>query len=147
MTTFFYFSENIFGYRDLKINFWMCGSTLKSFIGYDYAEKLTKEQTGGVEADPIMEPLVKIMAEGQIVESKEELSAHMRSDKVTKFKPLGDKVEEFSVADETYEIYSCDDTVTGFRDYHAKLQPWIMFYIDAASYIDIDDANWRFFLV
>ena len=27
------------------------------------------------------------------------------------------------------------------------IQVWIMFYIDAASYIDIDDDNWKFFLL
>jgi len=44
-----------------------------------------------------------------------------------------------------FEVYLADESVPGFRDFHARLQPWIMFYIDAASYIDIDDNNWRFF--
>ncbi len=34
----------------------------------------------------------------------------------------------------------------GFIPYHKRLQPWIMFYIDAASYIDSDDPNWLYFL-
>lgn len=33
------------------------------------------------------------------------------------------------------------------RDYHERLQAWIMFFIDAASFIDIDDDSWRFFLL
>ena len=47
----------------------------------------------------------------------------------------------------TYEIYYSDIKTPGFKDYHKRLQPWIMFYIDAASYIDDDDDNWRFFLL
>ena len=47
----------------------------------------------------------------------------------------------------TYEIYYCDIKAPGFKDYHRRLQPWIMFFIDAASYIDDDDDNWRFFLL
>jgi len=142
-------NENIFGYQDLKIDFWMCASTLKTFINVKYADKVDKDKTGGVDADPVLEPLLKILGEGQVVESKEEMAAHLRSDKVTKFKPMGTKIDEFKSNDDTsFELYFVDcATDPSFRDYHSKLQPWIMFYIDAASYIDIDDANWRFFLV
>ena len=47
----------------------------------------------------------------------------------------------------TYEIYYTDIKYAGFKDFHRRLQPWIMFFIDAASYIDDDDDNWRFFLL
>jgi len=142
-------NENIFGYQDLKIDFWMSGSTLKTYINVNYAEKIDKVKTGGVEADPVLEPLIKILAEGQVLESKDAMAAHLASEKVTKFKPLGTKIDEFkSKNNESFEIYYVDcATEPSFRDYHSKLQPWIMFYIDAASFIDIDDANWRFFLV
>ena len=49
----------------------------------------SKDKTDGVEADPVLEPLLKILAEGQVLGSKQELATHMASDKVTKFKPLG----------------------------------------------------------
>jgi len=39
----------------------------------------------------------------------------------------------------TFEIYQSTTSDQGFKDYHERLQFWIMFYIDAASYIDIDD--------
>merc|ERR1712109_202917 len=87
------------------------------------------------------------MAEGQIVDSRDALLSHLNSDKVKKFIPHGTKIDEFKVEDETFVIYSADDSIPGFREYHSKLQPWIMFYIDAASYIDVDDSNWRFFLM
>ena len=127
----------------------MSGSTLKTYINVNYAEKIDKVKTGGVEADPVLEPLIKILAEGQVLESKDAMAAHLASEKVTKFKPLGTKIDEFkSKNNESFEIYYVDcATEPSFRDYHSKLQPWIMFYIDAASFIDIDDANWRFFLV
>ena len=73
----------------------MSASTLKTFINVSYSEKIDKVKTGGVEADPVLEPLLKILAEGQVLESKEQMAAHMASDKVTKFKPLGEKFEVF----------------------------------------------------
>lgn len=140
-------NENVFGYRNLNIDLWMCASTLKTFIGMSYDEKLDKARSDGVEPDPVIEPLLKIMAEGQVVDSKEALLNHLNSEKVKKFVPMGSKIDEFVVKNETFVIYAAGDTIPGFREYHDKLQPWIMFYIDAASYIDVDDSNWRFFLI
>ena len=77
-------------------------------------------------------------------------------DETTTFKPTGKSTEYQyiyyiilgrSFQPRTYEIYYSDIKTPGFKDYHKRLQPWIMFYIDAASYIDDDDDNWRFFLL
>merc|ERR1712126_326890 len=59
----------------------------------------------------------------------------------------GEKVHEFKSKDKSFEVYKCDESTAGFRAYHERLQFWIMFYIDAASFIDIDDDSWRFFLL
>ena len=82
-------NENILGYQDLKIDFLISASTLKAFIDINCSKKIDKDKTDGVEADPVLEPLLKILAEGQVLASKQELATHMASDKVTKFKPLG----------------------------------------------------------
>ena len=75
-------NENVFGYRNLNIDFWMCASTLKTFIGMSYDEKLDKARSDGVEPDPVIEPLLKIMAEGQVVDSKEALLNHLNRYKI-----------------------------------------------------------------
>ncbi len=46
-----------------------------------------------------------------------------------------------------FELYFCEGSEPGFREYHRKMQPWIMFYIDAASYIDADDDRWKYFVM
>ena len=60
---------------------------------------------------------------------------------------MGELVDTISVGGKTYEVFRCLESTPGFREYHERLQAWIMFYIDAASYIDIDDDNWRIFLM
>lgn len=60
---------------------------------------------------------------------------------------MGELVDTISRKDKTYEVFRCLESTPGFREYHERLQAWIMFYIDAASYIDIDDDNWRIFLM
>jgi len=146
--------EHVFGYRGLKIDLWMSAASLKAYARMNADETITLSQSEGVKPDLVLPPLVKILAEGQVTESIDAFTTEIQSDRETKFKPQGEKITEFEIHDtkdegkaRTYEIYYCDINAPGFKDYHKRLQPWIMFYIDAASYIDDDDDNWRFFLL
>jgi histone acetyltransferase 1 len=47
----------------------------------------------------------------------------------------------------TWEIYMCEVTTPGFLKYHDRLQTFVLWFIDAASFIDTDDDHWRFFLM
>ena len=47
--------------------------------------------------------------------------------------------------DRHFEIYFCDVLAPGYRDYHERIQPFLLFYVDAASYIDSDDDKWNFY--
>jgi len=143
-------NENIFGYRGLKIDLWMTSDTLDTFVGFSYDDKISPKRTDGVEPDKIVDPLTGILAPGSFVTSKEEFVKKVEAER--DFRPMGEKVHSYSKDDKSgvtnqYEVYMCQEATPGFRQYHDRLQSWIMFYIDAASYIDIDDDSWRFFLL
>ena len=40
-----------------------------------------------------------------------------------------------------------DMTCSGFRDYHERLQTFLLWFIDAASFVDTDDDKWTFYLL
>ena len=46
-----------------------------------------------------------------------------------------------------FEIYKTDISCPGFSSFHERLQTFIMFFIDAASFIDVDDDRWTFYLL
>ena len=46
-----------------------------------------------------------------------------------------------------FEMYTCEIEEPGFRSYHERLQTFLLWYVDAASFIDVDDDRWRFYLV
>jgi len=46
-----------------------------------------------------------------------------------------------------FEMYSCTIDEPGFRSYHERLQTFLLWYVDAASFIDVDDDHWRYYLV
>jgi len=143
-------NENVFGYRGLKIDMWMTADTLDTYVGFSYDDKISPKRTDGVEPDKILEPLTNILSQGSFVTNKEEFVATV--DREREFMPMGEKVHSFTKTDKSgetnqYEVYMAREATPGFRQYHERLQSWIMFYIDAASYIDIDDDSWRFFLL
>lgn len=52
-----------------------------------------------------------------------------------------------SVLPKTYEIYACDITVPKFKEYLMKMETFILWFIDAASFVDPDDERWKFFVM
>jgi len=142
-------TENIFGYRDLSVAIEMTAATLKTKLSFDAVETMSEKD--GVAPDPVLDPLIKILGENQVAKNEDEFKSEFEKDK--KFKPFGKKLSEYATKsgetgeDEVYEMYACEGSESGFKEYHERMQPWILFYIDAASYIDFDDSNWRFFVV
>ena len=46
-----------------------------------------------------------------------------------------------------FEVYKTDIEAIGFRDFHERIQPFLLFFVDAASYIDVDDDRWDYYLL
>nr|CAD7454162.1 unnamed protein product [Timema tahoe] len=69
------------------------------------------------------------------------------------FRPPGELQHRFTTEcnentiTKQYEVYLCTGTTPEFRRYHERLQTFLLWFIDAASFIDIDDNNWRFFVM
>jgi histone acetyltransferase 1 len=141
-------NEVVFGYKDLRINLVMASGSLQTFLSYSYSCKVDPVKTDGVKPDDVIKPLIKILAPGSFTENKDEFIKYLTSTKETGFRPMGELLHNFKTKDDdTFEVYMCTEATPGFREYHERLQSWIMFYIDAASFIDIDDESWRFFLL
>jgi len=145
-------NENIFGYKGLKVLLYMSASGLRSYLTSSHTDKVDPAKSDGVTADDVLAPLVNVLAPNSVTMNKEEFVVSLDSDSEVNFKPMGDLVNSFSLSDKegvdrTFEVYFASEATPGLRDYHERLQPWIMFYIDAASFIDIDDDSWRFFLL
>ena len=79
---------------------WMSAASLKTFVRMTADETISLTQSQGVNPDPVLPPLVKIFAEGQVAENLNTFEAELLSEKEKKFKPHGEKVTEFDVARE-----------------------------------------------
>ncbi|XP_015592461.1 histone acetyltransferase type B catalytic subunit [Cephus cinctus] len=138
--------ESIFGYRDLRVKLYYSAGSLETYLGMTYAEKVNKLMYEGVEPDEVL-PKFSGKLTAQIHDSLDSFIKSLKKDDT--FRPHGEQLHSFSVNDQGdirhFEVYKADMSYKGFREYHQRLQTFLLWYIDAANFIDIDDDQWHYF--
>jgi histone acetyltransferase 1 len=46
-----------------------------------------------------------------------------------------------------FAIFKTGIESPGFREYHERLRTFLLWFVDAASYLDDDDDRWSFYLL
>ncbi|XP_041982856.1 histone acetyltransferase type B catalytic subunit [Aricia agestis] len=143
-------NENVFGYTDLKIKLYHTAASLQTYLGISYTDKLDPAKTGGLKPDDIEGCMKKVLAPGYL-KNIDLFVSSLEKDK--NFTPCGTLKHSFTVTPDdggdkrTFEVYFSETTTPGFLPYHERLQTFLMWFVDAASYIDVDDDQWTFFTV
>ncbi|XP_069680649.1 histone acetyltransferase type B catalytic subunit [Periplaneta americana] len=139
-------SESIFGYHDLKIQLYYSAGRLTTYFGISYSEKVTPDKFDGIQADEIFDKVSEKLQPG-FHTNLDDFCSDLEKD--ANFVPFGDLKHSFTTNDgkRSWEIYMCEVTTPNFQKYHERLQTFVLWFIDAASFIDADDDHWRFFLV
>ncbi|XP_058405233.1 histone acetyltransferase type B catalytic subunit isoform X3 [Diceros bicornis minor] len=141
--------ETAFGYKGLKILLYYIAGSLSTMFRVEYASKVD-ENFDCVEADDVEGKIRQIIPPGFCTNTNDFLSL---LEKEVDFKPFGTLLHTYSVLSPTggenftFQIYKADMTCTGFREYHERLQTFLMWFIETASFIDVDDERWHYFLV
>lgn len=141
-------NENIFGYKDLRVRLYYTAGSLAIYLNHKYAQRVDDFSSDGMQADDVHGKIAELITTGCYYTNIDEFAA--RVDKEEDFLPLGAKIEEYHTRDEhgdehTFEFYMCNVADTpAFVPFHARLQTFMLWFVDAASYIDIDDPQWSF---
>lgn len=145
------FGENecIFGYKDLKIRLFYTAGPLNIYMGVKYTSRIDDIQNDGLKGDDVIGAISKLLTTGCYYTNIDEFLTKL--DKEESFKPFGEKVYSWEIEQEnnvrrTFEIYECTVDTPGFVAYHARLQTFLLWFVDAASYIDTTDSQWVFFI-
>lgn len=137
--------EIIFGYQDLKVQLFYSAGYLETYLGMTYTEKVNAEYEG-VEADEVLTKIAAKLAPDVHYSLTNFTNALSKDDMFT---PYGKLIHSFSLNDEgttrRFEVYKADMNYKGFREYHQRIQTFLLWYIDAALFIDIDDDRWQYF--
>ncbi|XP_013139700.1 PREDICTED: histone acetyltransferase type B catalytic subunit [Papilio polytes] len=143
-------NENIFGYTDLNIKLYYSAGSLQTYLGIDYANKIEPSKSDGMKADDVEGTLRKVLAPGYVTNLDRFISL---LGKDRNFVPHGQLEHAFTLESRDggqkrlFEVYYCETSTPGFLAYHQRLQTFLLWYVDAASFIDVDDDQWTFFTV
>ncbi|CAB1441714.1 unnamed protein product [Pleuronectes platessa] len=140
--------EVAFGYKGLQIQLFYTAGNLSTILKVKYSSKVT-ETFDCVEPDEVEGKIREIVPAGFTCNTDDFISL---LEKEANFKPFGTLLHTYTVHSEeagelTYQIHKADITCPGFLEYHERLQTFLMWFIETASFIDPDDDRWDFFLV
>ncbi|KAG8903331.1 histone acetyltransferase 1 [Tulasnella sp. 403] len=156
--------EKIYGYEDLEIQLKFASGSLQQFLSITYSSKL--QGAGSKVADDVEGTLYKFIPADYL---KNEGEFQKRVDKeATSFQPLGQKIYSYARPAEgssgkgkgneksrppvsegdddavVYEVYWATWDTPGFREYHRRMQLFVLLYIEGGSYIQEDEEKWEF---
>lgn len=143
-------NESIFGYQDLKVKILYTAGPLHIYLGIEYSSKADELSGGDIKADDVVNTIAQKLPDGCYFVNMDEFLKTL--DKADKFMPFGEKLVEFTHKNQetgeerNFEIYHCDYKVPAFLKFFGRLQTFILWFVDAASYIDVDDMQWSYFI-
>jgi len=135
-------SETIFGYKDLQVQLYYHAGSLLTYLGMKYQSKVPASMH--IPPDPVLPAIAEKLPQGYCT-NLDVFMSKLGDEK--EFKPFGEKIHEYSRNDLDYEIYQGNINTPGLNEYHQRLQTFILWFIDAASFIDADDEKWNFFFL
>lgn len=101
-------------------------------------------QNSGLKPDDV-NVITEFFPDGYYTNLEEFLNVMEKKSKA--FEPPGEKILEFKTDEgRTFQFQLCESSTANFQQYHARLESFIFWFIDASSRIDHDE-RWRFFVV
>ncbi|KND02790.1 histone acetyltransferase catalytic subunit HAT1 [Spizellomyces punctatus DAOM BR117] len=136
--------ETINGYQNLKIKLYYAAGSLATYVGISYDNR--RESNGSQQPDDIMALLSEKLPPGFAVDYDEFMQTVQEDEKT--FVPFGTKIHEFdSDGDVSYEVYKCNFKTPGFKEYHRRLQVFLLWFIEGASFLEENDERWEMVLL
>ncbi|KAL4075387.1 acyl-CoA N-acyltransferase [Scleroderma yunnanense] len=145
--------EKIYGYQDLVIDLRFTSGSLAYFLSVHYAKKLDASST----VDDV-ESILKEFIPPEYETDEATFAARVEEDAVS-FKPIGKLIHSYSrrlpASSTLNSVDASTDTVEyecaqatfddpGFKEYHRRMQLFILLYIEAGSYINDEEEGWEF---
>lgn len=144
-------NEQIFGYLKPRVLIQYTSCSLDVYLKFSYESKIDPAKHEGVKADEVLKKVIANTITSWYTFNVDKFSVKLQEQ--TKFRPYGTKIYsyirtcKFTDHVKTFEVYKADTSLNGFLDYHKRLQSFLLWFVDAASFIDVDDEKWDFFVI
>jgi len=135
-------AESIYGYKDLVIYLCFDHFTFYPFLNIKYDKKIPNDD----QIVDIKSTMLKYLPTSTIF--KDEVKwVDAISEEKTSYKIPGVKLDDFTIKDEVYSVYKIDLKSSSGVELHKRLQILVLLFIEAGSYIDIEDELWELYVV
>ncbi|CAH1115617.1 unnamed protein product [Psylliodes chrysocephalus] len=145
-------NESIFGYRSLTITLNYLHNSAKCYVNIKNSGQIKSDVH---KPDDIMESLNPWLPENYVTKEEDFLMLH----KTEKHDLIHGKIlHEFKDKQKcqlfpddeifsTYKVTHCDLTDDNFKSFHSRFETFVIWFIDGANFIDLDDEKWEIFYV
>ena len=150
--------EVIFGYKSLRVDYYLTPGLLHAYIGLSYKEKITPRRFDGIDPDDVYGALSNFGCSPGFTKNIDSFcSEKLKQDR--EFRPFGVKCHEYSrenlkqsPTNSVFEIYRVDSSLPEyetekFMDYIDRVQTMLVFYIETSNFIDTEDPQWVHYLL
>lgn len=164
-------AETIYGYRGLAINLDVASASLVPLLDIKYS---AKNESTTAKLDDV-EGKIKEFLPTDYISASTSSTAQQDFDAVVEhdkgFRPFGEKIHTYTrrkvnkgkgksnaaasmnssaLAEDdpdarVFEVYRSTWETPGFREYHRRMQLFVLLFIEGASYIQEEEINWEFF--
>ncbi|KAG2214276.1 hypothetical protein INT47_000832 [Mucor saturninus] len=135
--------ETAFGYKDLSIKLDYTSGGLTTLLRVDYSQKYIPEK----DVDNVFDTLSEYLHRGYLTDHDRFMDA-VKTD-AESFKPLGEKISEYTREidgiTQHFEIYKSSFSSAKFREYHSRMQLFVLLFIEGSSFIEDDDDKWEIY--
>ncbi|XP_060534183.1 histone acetyltransferase type B catalytic subunit [Cylas formicarius] len=145
-------SESIFGYQSLSITLNYLHNSCKCYVDIKTSRKV---KNNNIKADNILDTLGKwlptnftvspeVFSEWYSIEDHEKMYGNV----LEKFQDQ-ERMHRFGMENvlATYKITENEIVDPSFKEFHSRFETFIVWFIDAASFIDLDDDKWLIYYV
>ncbi|CAM9018229.1 unnamed protein product [Wickerhamomyces anomalus] len=141
-------SEQIFGYKDLKIDLVFDSITFLPFLKVSYKEKLNDE------VDDITAKLLEFLPKSTIVDDEVKWvdAFKKEQEELLDYNKEFELINTYNVKNEEFSIFktsfqTSEGEKTKAVDLMKRLQIFVLLFIEAGSYIDTSDELWDLFIL
>ncbi|KAI5969522.1 HAT1 [Candida margitis] len=134
-------AETVYGYQDLNIFLCFDHYTFKPFLNIKYKEKLDDPELVDLKAT-----MDKYVPESTVFKDEIAWVDSINEEKKI-YKIPGDQIDTFKQDDVEYEVYKINLKSAAGVELHKRLQILVLLYIEAGSFIDVEDELWDLYVL
>lgn len=143
--------ETIFGYKHLRIDYYLTPGLLEAYIGLSYKDKISAQRYEGIEPDDIFGAFSSFGCSPGYTRNLDKFCADKLPQDLA-FRPFGDKIYEYNRNSQLFEIYKLeftDETCISkkFHEYMERVQTMLIYYIETSCFIDTEDPQWSYYML